>query len=537
MHLQKLFPAILSATILATAGLSQAASAQDNAHVQTLQLLGTRSWVRVNWNSDPQAKEYRLYWSADGKKPATPNAIMPATTTQYYLQQVQPTTRYQVWLEAVKKAGQGEWAQGVATTQKEWAQDAIEMKELTTNPSSAAVPKGMMLYWQDEFNDSLLNLNKWSTNYFSSLNYGNEDSRKEMLAGQLPQPAYRLNGKTIDLFVNDSLPVRLFTKGGNQKVSSIQTYDWQSNEMLLDNSRGGYFEVKVKRDSIGKPKGFNTAFWFDAPGPDIRYYLQEGGEVNGIKGIRPKGQVFEIDMFEYFNAQFVLHGHVDKNGKFQHNLATHIAEGYDHVGKWVTHGILWTPTSIKHYINGNLVKEYTDKHQVFSPNHFMNVFLGAYGSGGTVSMEVDYIRYYQWPLQEGNELPNPGFEDSGSLAPWEGNGSLVAGRGRNGSNGITLNPGQKIEQYVYVDNNTSYRLEYWLQGEGTIKAGVDNVAMVTGELSPIATAAASAKKNFTRQAIDFKSGLEYGHNKKTIRVVLENTGNTPAILDDITIKK
>ncbi|HMR82357.1 MAG TPA: hypothetical protein PKE30_04470 [Niabella sp.] len=78
-------------------------------------------------------------------------------------------------------------------------------------------------------------------------------------------------------------------------------------------------------------------------------------------------------MFEYLNAQFVLHGHVDSNGRFLRNLNTHIAEGYQHVDDWVVRGMLWAPTSIKRYINGDLIKEYTDKSQIYSPNHFMNV--------------------------------------------------------------------------------------------------------------------------------------------------------------------
>ncbi|WP_206197668.1 family 16 glycosylhydrolase [Terrimonas sp.] len=97
--------------------------------------------------------------------------------------------------------------------------------------------------------------------------------------------------------------------------------------------------------------------------------------------------------------------------------------------------MLWTPTSIKHYINGTLIKAYTDKHQVYSPNHCMNVLLGSYGGGGTVNMEVDYIRYYQWPLKNGNELPNPGFEDGGTVSPWEGDGMLTANVGKNNTKG------------------------------------------------------------------------------------------------------
>lgn len=40
---------------------------------------------------------------------------------------------------------------------------------------------------------------------------------KEMLAGQLPQPAYTLNGKFINLYVSDTLPKRSYNPKGGQK--------------------------------------------------------------------------------------------------------------------------------------------------------------------------------------------------------------------------------------------------------------------------------------------------------------------------------
>lgn len=502
-----------------------------------LRLWGTRSWIRVNWNTDKSVKQYRLYWSPGNKRPEQAGAVLQPGSDHYYIQQVKPGTTYHVWLERSSAAGHSSITKRTVTALKNWQLDPEELKELKTNPSSTAVPAGMQLFWQDEFNDDLLNRSKWTTNYFSSLNYLNQESKREMLTGQLPQPAYRLSGKTIDLFVNDSLPARLYTTRGNQKISSIQTYDWQTNENLLDNSRGGYFEVKVRRSKSGNPRGVNTAFWFDSPGPDLRYYLEQGTVWNGMKGIRPPGQVFEIDVFELLNAQFVLHGQVDKNGKFVHNLATHIARGYQHENNWVTHGMLWTPTGIKHYINGDLIGEYTDKHKIYAPNHFMNVFLGTYGSGGNVNMEVDYIRYYQWPLADGNELPNPGFEDSGTLAPWEGDATLVAGAGRKGSMGLRLVPGQEAAQYVYLDNNQPYTLEYWAKGRGILKTTVENVTMVTGDLAAAASQTAQSKQAFSSNRLGFKTGAELDHHKKTIRVVIQNTGNTTVVLDDITIKK
>ena len=502
-----------------------------------IQLLGTRSWIRIDWDDEKDVNQYQIYYTTGNKKPAQSSITLNTDTKQFYIQNIQPNTKYHVWVDGVSKGKIKEVFKGTVITQKNWIIDPKELKELESNPSSAAVPKGMKLFWQDEFNDALLNLNKWTTHYFSSLNYLSNISKNEMLENKLPQPAYILNGKTINLYVSDTLPTRLYVPTGSQKISSIQTYDWRTHENLLDNSRGGYFEVKVKRSKTGTPKGTNTAFWFDSPGPDLKYYLEKGTEAYGVKGIRPTGQLFEIDVFEELNAQFVLHGNVDKNGKFVHNLATHIAKGFQHENNWVTHGMLWTPTSIKHYINGELMGEYADKHKIYSPNHFMNVFLGTYGSQGGVNMEVDYIRYYTWPLTQGNELPNPGFEDSQNLAPWEGTGNIQAGVGKNNSIAAILKPGETVEQYIYLKNNVNYRLNYWAKGKGLLQVTVNNVKEVSGELTEITKANSNAKSSFMQHNVSFTTDKDFKDNMKTVQVMFTNTGKNNIILDDITIKK
>jgi hypothetical protein len=345
------------------------------------------------------------------------------------------------------------------------------------------------------------------------------------------------NGRSIHLFTNDVVPVRSFYPASGRKISSIQTYDWRKNENYLDNSRGGYFEVRVKRSSSGKPQGVNTAFWFDSPGPDLKYYLQQGTLLDGISGIRPAGQVFEIDVFENLDAQFVLHGHVDEHGAFQHNLATDIAEGFTHVDQWVTHGVLWTPSSIKHYINGKLIKAYDNKNQIYSPNHFMNVFLGSYGAGGSVDMEVDYIRGYQWPLLKGNELPNPGFDANKNLSPWEGTGELTSDVKRNGDHALLLNPGQYIEQYVYLNHSTAYQLELWMKGKSHLEATVQNVTQVSGVLDKGSKFEVSGANNFSVKTLKFKTGSEYLNHMKTVKVRFLNTGSSTVILDDVKVSK
>ncbi len=232
----------------------------------------------------------------------------------------------------------------------------------------------------------------------------------------------------------------------------------------------------------------------------------------------------------------MIHGHVDSKGVFQRNLATHIAEGYEHVGQWVTHGVLWTPTSIKHYINGDLIKEYTNKHQIYAPNHFLNVFLGAYGSEGGVNMEVDYIRAYNWPLKDGNELPNPDFEGTAGLAPWEGEATVDAGSGEKGSQAVVLEPGQKIEQYVYLDPQQDFKLMYWGKGD-QVRADVDDVTAVTGELSNLKTLVTDQTKKGGKHELNFLTDREIHPNKKIVRIAFTNIGKEKAFLDNITLKK
>lgn len=535
MSLRALLPGLFSVWIVLTAGCRTPAVAGNDAG--SFYLKGTRSWIRVSWENVPGANEYRLYWNTGGTKPESANAVVAAGKHRFYIQEVTPETAYTVWMEAVEEGTVKKTFTGSVTAAEKWELDPLERRELALNPSSAAVPAGMLLFWHDEFNDELLNRNKWSTNYYSSIDYLYRSNFEKMKADELPRAAYILNGKTINLFTNDSLPKEVYDIKNNKKISSIQTYDWRRDENLLDNSRGGYFEVRVKRSSTGKPRGLNTAFWFDSPGPDLKYYLEEGTVLDGVTGIRPKGQVFEIDVFEYLNAQFVLHGHVDTNGKFQRNLATHIAEGYKHIDNWVVHGMLWTPTAIKHYINGNLIKAYSDKHRIYAPNHFMNVLLGAYGGGGTVNMEVDYIRYYQWPLKEGNELPNPGFEDGGALAPWEGDGVLTPDLGRNNTTGVVLKPGQQIEQYVYLDNDTGYELKCWLKGGAGVSISTEDMTPVSGHLTETGRKLLTGKSEFVQEKLSFITGKEFGNHKKTVRVCLANNGPSQVIIDDIVIRK
>ncbi len=47
---------------------------------------------------------------------------------------------------------------------------------------------------------------------------------------------------------------------------------------------------------------------------------------------------------------------------------------------------------------------------VTTPSTAVVCLFGAYDKGNEVTMKVDYVRYYQWELNKGNELLNSEFE-------------------------------------------------------------------------------------------------------------------------------
>ena len=393
---------------------------------------------------------------------------------------------------------------------------------------------GMKLVWNDEFDSSALDTNKWVTQYYSTADFMEKTNWEEFQNGTLPEPATRFTGNSLILYTDNQNPTKAYWESVGRKISSIQTYDWRLNKNLLGDKVGGYIEARIRRDATDDAQMVNTAFWFDSPGPDLKYYLPKGNILNNVEGVRPHGQAFEIDMCENLNTEIVLHGNVDSNNVWQKCIAQYLINDMDFKNKWVTHSLLWTPNSLKFYINGALKKEWSDPNDIKSPNHFMNIYLGAYGKGGRVSMEVDYIRFYQWDLEEGNELPNADFEYGKSIYPWEGDGNIVTDNVRNGKQALAVAPGKQVSQYVYLDHTTPYSLEYW--SNGSLETKVENIIPVSGQIqntSKKETTATSYEKN----VIDFVSKEEVGINKATVKISFYNKGTTTVFVDNLLLKK
>ncbi|MDR0891892.1 MAG: glycoside hydrolase family 16 protein [Mediterranea sp.] len=413
------------------------------------------------------------------------------------------------------------------------AMAAMAVAPSAAQQAGSAVPVGMKLAWSDEFNTQQLDTAKWSTQYYSTIDFVEKTNYQQMLAGKLPEPATRFTGHSLVLVTNDSLPREAYWPP-RRKVSSIQTYDWGQNRFKTGGELvGGYLEARIRRTASADAQGVNGAFWIDSPGPDARYYMEKGDSAVGAMGIRPRGQVFEIDLCENLNTELVLHGYVSPQGKFLHNIAHYPVLG-NCTDRWITHGMLWTPRGLKFYIDGKLVQTDWNPQHIKSPNHAMNVFLGMYSRGGSAEMEVDYIRFYQWATEPGNLLPNSGFEYSAELFPWEGTGATTS-LARTGKRGVLLQSGQRIEQYVYLDHSGSYKLEYWSKGQGTVVACVENLAPVTGAVESSVENLSHPGEAYTSRRLLFITGPEPATNKKTVRVSFTNTSSLPVYLDDLLI--
>lgn len=508
---------------------------------QQLRTLGTRSWIRLQWEDNSKDTQgYRLYWSLTPRKPVGAGVTLPSGSKRYYIDNVRLKTYYYIWLE-----GNGSPLTAKVYTDPQWVLEEDEVRSLPV-ASSAAVPAGMQLYWQDEFNDLLLNRNKWTTNYYSTIDFKSGTQLSAMQHDSLPQPAYEMTGSSIRLFVNDTLPSKAYWP--SRKISSIQTYDWRTNERYLDNSRGGYYEVRVRRrNTRDAVEGLNLAYWLDSPGPDLRYYMEQGNSYAGVAGVRPRGQAFEIDVFEQngdaattVTTPFTLHGDVDASGNFQHNLATLDARLASQDG-WHTHGLLWTAAGLQYFIDGVLTGSWTDSSRNMSPNHWMNVFLGTYygwkaGMKGNAEMEVDYIRGYQWPVGRDNELPNPGFE-CGKLYPWEGTGIVSATGKRSGQAGLVLSAGAVITQYVYLDHSSPYQLALWFRGQGRLHVEVATLRSVTQAAEKVYEEDIVTTAQFRPARISFVTGKEPSDHLHTVRIRIRNTGKGTIMLDDLSLKK
>ena len=140
-------------------------------------------------------------------------------------------------------------------------------------PTDAVPVKGMKLVWNDEFNRTELDADKWFTQYYSTLDFVTKTKWEQFQSGILPEPAYKFTGNSIVLYIDEKKPEKAYWESSGRKISSIQTYDWRLNKNLLGDKVGGYIEARIRRNATEGAQLVNTAFWFDSPGPDAKYFI------------------------------------------------------------------------------------------------------------------------------------------------------------------------------------------------------------------------------------------------------------------------
>src|SRR5699024_4840435 len=130
-----------------------------------------------------------------------------------------------------------------------------------------------------------------------------------------------------------------------------------------------------------------------------------------------------------------------------------------------------------------------------------------------------------------------GFEDNKTLEPWVGNAVLKIDEGVDGSQAALLKPGETIEQYVYLENNQNYGMEFSAKGNSTVGVQVDDVKLVEGVLKTVTKDSFPVKENYREHKLNFRSGKEYKDYKKKVRVSLKNKGKKELYIDNVFVKQ
>ena len=108
------------------------------------------------------------------------------------------------------------------------AQEGAKIDPLTSSDTSRskALPVGMELVWNDEFNGASLDTIKWWNRYFSSLDWFNAAALKAYQNREIPKCDYEMTGSSIIMKATDKI-----YPGSDRQISSIQTYNWNAIKM------------------------------------------------------------------------------------------------------------------------------------------------------------------------------------------------------------------------------------------------------------------------------------------------------------------
>jgi beta-glucanase (GH16 family) len=268
--------------------------------------------------------------------------------------------------------------------------EPVVLTEPITSTDDSHPPPGYTLVFNDEFNGSELDRNKWFTRYIY------ENGQLDHL--QSEKQRFRDNDNHVVKNGALSLVARKSDKPGLYDSGMIRS-DWTT--------RYGYFEARVK---VPDGKGVFPAFWLN---PDAA----EDGHVEWPP---------EIDIFEFaFNLgeekrDMVHSGVIQQRGSkrdFRHldpafnTKWSYWKAPYNFDEGWHTIGAEWTPDSVTTYIDGRKIVSYGYewKHhsgKLAGPAHvLLNLAIGGdwagkYGIDDAAfpqALQIDWVRVYKKP--------------------------------------------------------------------------------------------------------------------------------------------
>lgn len=270
--------------------------------------------------------------------------------------------------------------------------------------------------FSDEFNDTKMDVAKWSIDYrtFNQplVTIYSDDNQVEEKEGNIYLYYSKSMTDPTKYYVG-----RFFSK---QKYSTTN----------------GYFECRMHPV---RPQGYQSAFWMM---PD-----QEGGLTpNGVvDGTARDGA--EIDIFEGIQSgeKYWTGLHYDGYGDYHQNAGKEITAPGLHSEEYHTFGLEWSPTFLKYFYDGKVVRTVTDPKLIPEVPHFiylsgaiwsevgwseMSVLNNALlNSGGVDKAYIDYVRVFKnradYPT--GNQYPESFTENTVIMDNADSTGVTITG--------------------------------------------------------------------------------------------------------------
>lgn len=263
-------------------------------------------------------------------------------------------------------------------------------------PPNPTTKDGYTLDFQEEFDGTSLDTNKWLPYYLPHFAQNREDAKARYTVK---------DGKLVERLDPDT-PAWSPKYDGTVRVSSIQTYNrdwWHRFKPSVQNdhheqpfngytTKYGYVEMRAKLSDVGG--GGHQALWM--VGTEDQSQASENPEIDMLESFFSKPSTWRIAAYGMGDPDFLgswtLHEDSVPSG--------------EPTKEYHLYGMEWTPTQLKFYYDNQLYKTIND-----APNMGMGLILGIYTDAGSgthnevwpKTWSVDYLRVWK---------KNGGYDDT-----------------------------------------------------------------------------------------------------------------------------